>query len=202
MKSIKSWSDITVGQLIAIKKLDLEHKSNTLATQSQLIKLLYGADADNMPFDEYMDKVMEITEAFSTPLKGDYKPQVELCGKVYKAVPIENFTTREFTDFDTLARENNDDNLPLLLALIYRSDDEKNDKGEYTETITHKSKLFADNMDATTAVGAVSFFTNALLQYLRTTLLSSEKARMMMESNPKMKESMRMLQEYLDGVGN
>jgi hypothetical protein len=202
MKSIKSWSDITVGQLIELKKLDLEHKSNTLATQSQLIKLLYGADADNMPFDEYMDKVMEITEAFSTPLKGDYKPQVELCGKVYKAVPIENFTTREFTDFDTLARDNNDNNLPLLLALIYRSDDEQTDKDKYSESVKEKSKLFADNMDAVTAVGAVSFFTNALLQYLRTTLLSSEKARMMMESDPKMKESMRILQDYLGGVGN
>lgn len=200
MKKIESWKDITVGQLIEIKKLDLDNKANTLATQSSLIKILYGEDAENLPFEVYMDKVLEITNAFSTPLKGEYKPVVELCGKVYKAVPIEEFTTREFTDFDTLARENNENNLPVLLALIYRSDDE-HIESNYAEAIKEKGNLFSQNMDAVTAVGAVGFFTNALLRYLKTTVLSSEAARMMMEKNPKMKEAMKQVEDFLAGVG-
>lgn len=201
MKKIESWKDITVGQLIEIRKLNIENNADSIATQSALIRILYGENAENLSFVDYMDKVMEISNALNSPLKGEYKAEFELGGIEFKAKPIEEFSTREFTDFDTLARENNDENLPMLLALIYwGSDDVGYDNDHYVDCIRAKAEFLKD-LDAVTAVGAVGFFTNALLAYLNNTILSSEAARTMIESNPKMKEQMKVLRDFLDGVG-
>lgn len=202
MNKIESWSDVTVRQLIEIKKLDLDNTANTIGTQNKLVEILFGVKADDMQFDEYMEKVLAVSEVLSKPLVGVYKPKFEFDGCEFEAVPIETFTTREFTDFDTLARENNAEHFPLLLALIYRgSDDDEYDKDHYSDCVKDKAE-FLKNLDVVTAVGAINFFTNALLHYLKDTIVSSDAAKVMMEKNPKMKESMKMLEDYLAGVGN
>lgn len=202
MNKIESWSDVTVRQLIEIKKLDLDNTANTIGTQNKLVEILFGVKADDMQFDEYMEKVLAVSEVLSKPLVGVYKPKFEFGGCEFEAVPIETFTTREFTDFDTLARENNAENFPLLLALIYRgSGDDEYDKDDYSNCVKDKAE-FLKNLDVVTAVGAINFFTNALLRYLKDTIASSDAAKVMMEKNPKMKESMKMLEDYLVGVGN
>lgn len=202
MKKIESWSDVTVRQLIEIKKLDLDNTANTIGTQNKLVEILFGVKADDMQFDEYMEKVLAVSEVLSKPLVGVYKPKFEFNGGEFEAVPIEAFTTREFIDFDTLARENNTENFPLLLALIYRgSDDDVYTKDEYSDCIKNKAE-FLKNLDVVTAIGAINFFTNALLRYLKDTIVSSDAAKAMMEKNPKMMESMKMLEDYLAGAGN
>lgn len=202
MNKIESWSDVTVRQLIEIKKLDLDNTANTIGTQNKLVEILFGVKADDMQFDEYMEKVLAVSKVLSEPLVGVYKPKFEFDRREFEAVPIETFTTREFTDFDTLARENNAENFPLLLALIYRgSDDDCYDKDHYSDCVKDKAEFLKD-LDVVTAVGAINFFTNALLRYLKDTIVSSDAAKVMMEKNPKMKESMKMLEDYLAGVGN
>lgn len=202
MKKIESWSDVTVRQLVEIKKLDLDNTANTIGTQNKLVEILFGVKADTMPFDEYMEKVLSVSEVLGKPLVGVYKPKFEFEGCEFEAVPIESFTTREFTDFDALARENNTENFPLLLALIYRgSGDDKYNKDNYSDCIKEKAE-FLENLDVVTAIGAINFFINALLHYLKDTIVSSDAAKAMMEKNPKMMESMKMLEDYLAGAGN
>ena len=202
MNKIESWSDVTVRQLIEIKKLDLDNTANTIGTQNKLVEILFGVKADDMQFDEYMEKVLAVGETLGKPLVGVYKPKFVFNGFEFEAVPIETFTTREFTDFDTLARENNTENFPLLLALIYRgSEDGGYDKDHYSDCVKAKAEFLKD-LDAVTAVGAINFFTNALLRYLKDTIASSDAAKAMMKKNPKMMESMKMLEDYLAGVGN
>lgn len=200
MKTIESWKDITLNQMVELRKL--EGKINTLAGQRELMKIMLDVDANEIPFDEYVEQVFKLQEALNKPFSKTYHPTITIDGVQYKAKDIKEFSTREFTDFDSLAREDDSINFGLLLAIIYRPEGEKLTAENYEETIRKRAEVFGEKMDADTAVGAVSFFTKSLLHYLRSTIVSSPAAKEMMEKNPQMKESMKTLEDFLAGDGN
>lgn len=191
--SVKTLNDITVNQLIEIQGMD----TSSLSGQKLLLKVLYGVDADNLPLDEFLELCGKAVELFNTGDK-TFKQTVEVGGVTFHAKELTSFSTREFIDFDTLAKDGKE-NFRTILALIYGNDEF--DGMEYVEATKKKAEILG-NMDAGTALGAIDFFTKALLQYVNNTLLSSAAAKKLMEKNPEMRKSMNLLQTYLAGAGN
>lgn len=189
----ESWKDINVKQLIALQDV----QANNLKAQNKVIEVLTGLNPEDLSFTDFMNVSLTLSDALSVPKNTQFKKEVEVGGKKFEAKDLKEFTTREFTDFDTLAGEGKNDNIPILLALIYS----KGVEGDYAETMKANAKLF-ENLDAETALSAINFFTTACLQFVKSTLASSEEAKQAMEKNPKLKESLKMLENYLDGAGN
>lgn len=191
--SVKTLNEITVNNLIEIQGIDM----SSLSGQKQLLKVLYGVDADNLPLDEFLELCGQTVELFNTGDK-TFKPTIEVDGVTFHAKELTSFSTREFIDFDTLAKDSKE-NFKTILALIYSNDEF--DGMDYVEATKKKAEILG-NMDAGTASGAIDFFTKALLQYVNNTLLSSAAAKKLMEKNPEMRKSMDLLQTYLAGAGN
>lgn len=187
-------NDITVKQLIAIQSV----KPDTMKGQKEAVEIIFGVNADDMDIEEFFDKATQMSDLFT---KGDksFKRDIVIDGVSLKAKDIKDFSTREFIDFDTLAQDDSKTNMTTLLALIYTNEDF--DNMDYIESIGRKREL-VEKMDAGTALGAIDFFSKALLRYIKNIAVSSPAAREMMETNPKMKKQMEMINNYLDGAGN
>lgn len=193
MKKPKTLNDLNVRKLLKIQKIN----SATLTGQKELIECIYGVKADDMPIDEFLTACAEVVEMMSS---GDtsFKYEIIIDGYKFTAKELNEFSTREFVDFDTLAKDSKE-NLTTLLALIY--DCENFESLNYVDAVRHKSEILMD-MDAGAALGALDFFSKRLLSFVNNTLLSSEVAKRMVETNPEMKKAMNQIQTFLDGDGN
>ena len=189
----KTLNDLTVKDLIKIQRID----PTTLTGQKELIECIYKVNTDDMPIDEFLTACAEVVDVMS---KGDksFKKTLSINEHRFEAKELNDFSTREFIDFDTLAKDSKE-NITTLLALIYDCDEFKS--LNYVEAIKKKADILMD-MDAGAALGALDFFSSRLLSFVNNTLLSSEVAKRMMETNPEMKKAMNKIQDYLDGAGN
>ena len=157
---------------------------------------------DELSFADFMWLSIALSEALSQPKSDKFQKNVVLKNDenfdvVFEAKDITSFSTREFIDFDTLAGEGKNANIPLLLAIIYS----KGVEGDYEATMRQNAQIM-ENMSADTALAAITFFSKALLEYVSTTVGSSEEARQMMEKNPELKNQMTKIKAFLDGAGN
>lgn len=197
----QTWDEITVNQLVQIETLNKDEEVS-LQRMNNIAAILIGCEADQlkeMAIDEYMQLLADITDVMgSSSPSTKFQKIITLDGVKYEAKEVQEWNTREFTDFDTLS--NDKTNLPLLLALIYREEGESLTSNNYAEKIKEKAVKF-NELPASVAIGAISFFSNSLLTYINNTLLSSETVREKMNENPKMKEQMNLLQGLIDGVG-
>lgn len=186
-------NDITVKQIMEVQNIN----PTTLDGQRKLIQCIFGIDPANLPFDEFLLKTAEIPEIFKV---GDrsFKKDIEVAGVKLTARAIDQLSTREFIDFDTLAKEGNTA-LPTLLAIIYTN--EHYSEMEYIAGVKEKAALLMD-LDAGTALGAIDFFSHALLEFVKNIVDSSPKAKEMMEKNPTMREAMAKMKAFLAGAGN
>lgn len=196
-----SWDEITVNQLVKIEQLNNEEVS--LNKMTKIASILLDVEEDTLlsiEIGEYMTLLQNISELMgSTTPNSKFQPKITLDGVTYTAVEVQEWTTREFTDFDTLSSDKT--NLPLLLALIYRVEGEELNSENYTATIKERASKF-ETLPASVAIGAISFFTKSLLTYINNTLSSSEAVRNQMEKNPKIAEAMNKLQVLTAGDGN
>ena len=183
---------MNVEQLVAIQNIN----ANNLDGQKKLVEIMFGVDPLTLPFDEFLVMTAKIPQLFSEMDK-TFKPEVDIDGVKFYAKELTSFSTREFIDFDTLAKEGNGA-IPTLLALIYTNEEYAGK--EYVAGIKEKAEIMK-KMDAGTALGAINFFSRALLEYVRNLAVSSPKAKEMMEKNPAMKEAMEKMTRFLDGDG-
>lgn len=194
----ENWSDINVRQLVQLQDI----KGDNVAAQNKVIQILCGVTDDELSFSDFMWLSIALSEALSSPKSDKFQKNVVLKNDenldvVFEAKDITSFSTREFIDFDTLAGEGKNANIPLLLAIIYS----KGVEGDYEATMRQNAKIM-ENMPADTALAAITFFSKALLEYVSTTVGSSEEARQMMKKNPELKNQMTKIKAFLDGAGN
>lgn len=194
----ENWGDINVRQLVQLQDI----KGDNVAAQNKVIQILCGVTDDELSFSDFMWLSIALSEALSKPKETKFQKIVSMedCEGtivVFEAKDIKDFSTREFIDFDTLAGEGKNDNIPLLLAIIYS----KGVEGDYEATMRQNAQIM-ENMPSDTALAAITFFSKALLEYVSTIVGSSEEARQMMEKNPELKNQMTKIKAFLDGAGN
>lgn len=192
-----SWDDITVRQLMEIEELNDE--SADMQKLSKIAAILLDVEKDeilSLEIDEFISLINEVADVMSAKQTAKYQPYITLDGVSYKARSIEEFSTREFTDFDTLSADGKK-NLPMLLALIYHSEDEGAD---YVKETQEKAEKFL-NLPASIAIEAVRFFSKELLRFVKNTLFSSPAAQEMMKRNPKLMGQMQEVEVLLSGAG-
>ena len=192
-----SWDDITVRQLMMIEELNDD--SADMQKLSKIAAILLDVEKDEilqLEIDEFISLINEVADVMSSKQTAKYQPNITLDGVSYKAKSIEEFSTREFTDFDTLSAEGKK-NLPMLLALIYHSEDEGDD---YVKVTNEKAEKFL-NLPASIAIEAVRFFSFELLKYVRNTVFSSPAAQEIMKKNPQIAEQMKEVETLINGAG-
>lgn len=194
----ENWGDINVRQLVQLQDI----KGENVAAQNKVIQILCGVTDDELSFSDFVWLSIALSEALSKPKSDKFQKNVVLKDAegldiVFEAKDITSFSTREFIDFDTLAGEGKNANIPLLLAIIYS----KGVEGDYEATMRQNAQIM-ENMSADTALAAITFFSKALLEYVSTLVGSSEEARQMMEKNPELKNQMTRIKAFLDGAGN
>lgn len=196
-----SWDEITVNQLVKIETLNKDEEVS-LQRMNNIAAILLNCEADimaEMAIDEYMQLLADITDVMgSSSPSTKFQKIITLDGVKYEAKEVQEWNTREFTDFDTLSSDKT--NLPLLLALIYREEGEELNSSNYAEKIKEKAVKF-NELPASVAIGAISFFSKSLLNYIHSIVSSSEAVSEAMKKNPKMKEQMKQLEKLTAGAG-
>ena len=192
-----SWDDITVRQLMEIEELNDE--SADMQKLSKIAAILLDVEKDeilSLEIDEFLTLLNEVADVMSAKQTAKYQPNITLDGVIYKAKSIEEFSTREFTDFDTLSADGKK-NLPMLLALIYHAEDEGTD---YVKGTQEKAEKFL-NLPASIAIEAVRFFSLELLRFVKSTVFCSPAAQEMMKRNPTLTDQMQEVEALLSGAG-
>lgn len=196
----ESWDEITVRQLVEMEQLGTDGP-NDIDRSTKLLSIVTETPEEVIKrFDigDYIDLVADLSSVMAAANVSKYQERITIGDETFTATDVRSWATREFVDFDTLARDKG--NIPILLALIYRKDGEILDGEHYATTIRQRSQMF-ENLPASVAIGAIRFFTKNLLDYISNTLLSSGTAREVMKRHPKLREMLMKASELTDGVG-
>ena len=173
--------------------------TNTMADMTNIVSAVTEMPVSiikNLPINDMIDIYSTTIELLKTEPEHIDTSVLNLYGVEYKAQKPEEMTTRQFTDFDTLAEANVGKNFTTLLAIMYVPDT----GDDYFDNV----KQFAENVkyiDTDFALSAINSFSMSLLRFVSTILGSSEQAKKMMEESPKMKEQMEIISNFLDGAG-
>lgn len=166
MRTITSYKDITLKELIAVSELK-DEDMNSVSTARKLVSIFYGSP-DDMTVEDFWTKYWEVTAVLYLKPEVVKVDSFTLDGIEYKAIPAERLTTKEFIDFETLQNDNVFGNFTLLLGLAFT---DGNDDGDYTELVRARAKKF-ETLDAETAQNALSFIFASLLNSAADTLRS------------------------------
>ena len=99
-----AWNEVNVRQLIEIEQI----KNNDLQSLGQIAAVLLGCDVDEVlraELAEFTELITKVGDVMTAPLNAKFQPNITLDGVSYTARKIEDFSTREFTDFDTLSAD-------------------------------------------------------------------------------------------------
>lgn len=188
MKEVKSFKDITVEQFIALQGI----KGETMEDQKKIIEIIFSVNPDSLPIDEFFNLASRIPDIFSGMNKKVLK-SIKTGGVTLTLKDIKDFSTKEFIDFDTLAKDGKE-NLLTLLALMYSNDEF--DEMDYFQSIETKKELLKE-IPAEEALGALDFFIVGLMAYVKNIVDSSPVVTKMMTTKPEVKAQMDLLNEYL-----
>lgn len=166
-------SEVSVKQIIAIHNLgELTGSVNDVI---RLINIFADTPVDLNTID--LGNILEISVQLSSVLFEN--KQIEpvdrfvIDGKEYFCQEPNELSVKEFIDFQEISKEPID-NLPLLLALVYKEKDEQEPSDdEYMTVVMAKKAKFLD-LDAKTAQGCLLFFSEAFANYVINTLESLE----------------------------
>lgn len=192
----ESWADITVKQVIEFE--EIQNGTMDIGGNKRLLAVALNCDekeVETFPFEIFVELIVTVSEMLQKPLEGKFQPTVEIDGVVYTAREINEFSTREFIDFDSMASDKDKHQLPLLLALIY-TDDVVSEN--YVEGVKRRAAVFAERMSAETGLAAILFFSKCCLRFVTNTVDYSAAGKL----TPQMVKQLKMIQEFLDGVGN
>ena len=197
--TINSWSDVTLEKFAELTELSKGSKSKeaeeTLAALSdmprKLIKELSLRDVSII-----LGKMAELQEEQETILK----KIIEIDGKEYGMHPdLSEITLGEYADIETLIKEGIEDNLPELMAILFRPITAKGESEDVydIEAYDGKIKIRAEvmkKMSAEQVQSALVFFYGFGMVFLQTMRLYS------MEQKQEMKTSqMETLPKSGDG---
>lgn len=188
MKDLKSFSDISTEQFIALQGI----KGETMEDQKKIIKIVFDVNADELSIDKFFEFANRISDIFSSMSK-KVNNTIIIDGIELHLRDIKDFSTKEFIDFDTLAKDGKE-NLLTLLALMFSNDDF--DKMDYLQSIETKKELLK-GIPAEEALGALDFFTLQLLTYVSNMVDSSPEAKKVMTQNPELQAQMTLLEGYI-----
>lgn len=163
-------SEVTVEQLIEVHSLG--ELSNSI---SDIIKMIKVFAPDINPAEISFEAMIEITGLLGKTLSEcanlEGVNSFEIGGEKYTCQDPNDLSVKEFIDFQELSTDPVE-NLPLLLALVYKSESEgtaPDDK--YVEVLMEKKNKFM-HLDAKTAQGCLLFFSNVFINYVSNTFES------------------------------
>lgn len=173
VKLPETLSEVSVKQLIAIH--DLGELTGSVNDVIRLINVFSEAPVDLNTVD--LGSILEISVQLSAVLFENR--QIEpidkfvLDGEEYFCQSPEELSVKYFIDFQEVAKEPVR-NLPLILALVYRTNDEvePNDEDYQTYIMAKKAKFM--ELDAKSAQGCLLFFSNLFSDYVINMLESLE----------------------------
>lgn len=162
-------SEVSVKQIIEIHKLgELTGSVNDVI---HIINIFSEVPVDLNTID--LGNILEISVQISSVLFENSKiepvDRFVLNNEEYFCIAPEELSVKEFIDFQEISKDPVT-NLPLLLALVYKTKDEKEPSEEdYKEFIMCKKTKFME-LDARTAQGCLLFFSNSFASYVLNTL--------------------------------
>ena len=197
--TIDSWSDVTLEKFAELTELSKGSKAKeaeeTLATLSDMPKKLIK-ELSLRDVSIILGKMAELQEEQETILK----KIIEIDGKEYGMHPdLSEITLGEYADIETLIKEGIEDNLPELMAILFRPITAKGESEDVydIEAYDGKIKIRAEvmkKMSAEQVQSALVFFYGFGMVFLQTMRLYS------MEQKQEMKTSqMETLQKSGDG---
>jgi len=156
------WKDITIGQFQKINTLLKDEKMDEITKNLELVCILSGID---------LEELLEIkqTEYFNIcNLLTFIQDQVEqkrvdewTHNKIkYKFDhDITNYNVAQFFDIDHLSRDNDSNNLHLLMAIFFREVDKKGNIKTYTQDgLKDRAEIFKEHMPIDITYTAQLFF--------------------------------------------
>ena len=197
--TIDSWSDVTLEKFAELTELSKGSKAKeaeeTLATLSDMPKKLIK-ELSLRDVSIILGKMAELQEEQETILK----KIIEIDGVEYGMHPdLSEITLGEYADIETLIKEGIEDNLPELMAILFRPITAKGESEDVydIEAYDGKIKIRAEvmkKMSAEQVQSALVFFYGFGMVFLQTMRLYS------MEQKQEMKTSqMETLQKSGDG---
>lgn len=195
----ESLDDIVLGKWIevnSIQSMDID----VLDKNIKLISMICNVDeakVELLNITDYTVVMSKLNTLFSNTMQTPPKFIYMIGNRTFRLKELNEYTTRQFIDFDTLLKGNSIDNMAMILAIMYEEEGEEYNK----KTFTNKANLFKEFMPASVAVDAMVFCSalgNLYLTYIVDYL------KEIFESNPKMKISKKMnkIIDWIDGVGN
>lgn len=200
----KSWADVKVSEYYDIMEVlqstiltDLEKQVGVYAVLSGLSE----DEIDNIPFNKFRNIIQEDYPFFAEDLPSEqYIPTDYIIGgKKFKMMKNpSDMTTIQYADMDTLLKQDDNNNLHILAALLFIPKGKK--YGTYD--INEQIDFFYDNLTMDIANNLTSFFfrymTNATAYYMGALQKETRKEmnKEMKKKNPNMVKVLKM-QDFL-----
>ena len=149
-----SWLEMKLGQLIAISNIDplLDEIDKIVET----IHILSGIPKEvvlNIPFTEY-SKLLEVMSYLSTDIPNDLFKSWKFNDVEYQFnCNLETMTTAEYLDLDKCLKDGSTTTLPMLMAIMYRPENERYDWIKCKK----RAELFSKEMPVSVAISAQVF---------------------------------------------
>lgn len=190
-------SEVTVEQLIEIHSFG--ELSNSI---SDIIKVMKVFAPDINPAEISFEAMIEITGLLGKTLSEcanlEEVNSFEIDGEKYTCQDPNDLSVKEFIDFQEVSKDPVE-NLPLLLALVYKSESEGDvSDDKYVEVLMEKKNKFM-HLDAKTAQGCLLFFSSSFTNYASNTLESLAKDQ---KQKKAIKKAMKELKQLTAGGGN
>ena len=149
------WIDITIGQLQQMTLIDT--KLNEIDKMIEIINILSGIDKElllSIPATEYT-KMCSILNFINSEIPDKLLDSWQHENITYKLnLDITKMSTAEYLDMDNFSKTSDPMNLHILMAIIYRPEDEV----KYNSDSVHKrAELFKQHMPISVAIGAQVF---------------------------------------------
>jgi hypothetical protein len=157
MKTVRSWTDITTRQYIALYNIKEDDDFELMLKQIGIIYGLTQTEVENIPLQQFYAIKDDMVFLKEEPKMTDMKREIIIDGVKYLYKDVWGMTLGEFYD---LERWNKDcvNNLHSIMAILYRK--EGIDKYIPSE-VDAAADLFLDNVDIQTTLSA--FFLSFLL---------------------------------------
>ena len=170
--TIKNIEDITIKQYKEI--LLFLKESESFERDIKIIAYLSDISIEELrKFDyEGVQKLFEtVNQILSKEINSDDKiDEVTINEKKYIFDNLDKISTGMFCDLLTFTKDNNNDNLHIICAILYREKIRgkiNNYDNETKETLMKRAKIFDENMSITTAENAGFFLMNLKLILLK-----------------------------------
>jgi len=170
---VKSWKDVTIEMYQELSNIE---SGNDISVIINKISILVDTDQEeirNLPVPEFRKLTEDISWVANDPTK-EVKIKFEIDGKKYGMIPDLNFiTTGEWADIEAWKDESNE-NLHLIAALLYRPIT-KEDGDEYeiephkTQGFMKRADLFKQRLTIDQMWGSLLFFSASGLKFIEIT---------------------------------